>query len=160
MTRGRLIMALAAAFLVGSSVGVLGGIVFARFVLLPHHAMFAQQGDPFLGPHRGPLPAAHRRPGPGGAFLPGGPERHLARLSRALGLSAPQRQRLVAVMERSHGEFDGVRDSLEARIARELTPAQRERWKQMQRQFNGAGERRGPWPHSDRAGPGEEGEPR
>ena len=156
MTRGQLVIALTAAFLVGSSVGVLGGIVFARFVLLPHHAMFADHAGP--GPGFGPGPGAG--PGPGGDFPPGGPERHLARLSRALKLSDEQRERLAAVMEQSHGEFDGVRDSLEARIARELTPAQRERWKQMQREFHGRGPMRGPWPHPDRAGPGERGEPR
>ncbi len=166
MTRGQLVIALSAAFLVGSSVGVLGGIVFARFVLLPHHPMFADHAGPGpdFGPGPGPGPGAGPGagpgPGPGGAFPPGGPERHLARLSRALGLSAAQRERLAAVMEQSHGEFDGVRDSLEARIARELTPAQRERWKQMQREFHGTGARRGPWPHPDRADPGDEGEPR
>ena len=170
MTRNRWMIALAAAFLVGCTTGVLGGIVFARFILLPHRAAFAD-GPRFDGPHRGPNgefappggpggPAGPGGPGGPGGPAGGGPERHLERLSHVLDLNDEQRERMRGHMERSRGEFDGVRDSLEARIARELTPAQRERWKQMQREFPGRGARRGPWPRPDRAGPGDEGEPR
>lgn len=167
MTRKHWLIALAAAFLVGCSAGALGGIVFARFMLMPHRME--------LGVHDGPRPDGPGGPGhigpdgaegpggPGGPAGPpgmGGPERHLARLSRALDLSDAQRERMRGHMEHSRGEFDGVRDSLEARITRDLTPAQRERWKQMQRELPGRGARRGPWPRPDRAGPGEQGEPR
>jgi len=159
VTRNGWIIALAAAFLVGCSAGVLGGIVFARFLMLPHHAQVAGGPPPMGAPHRGPG-GEFGPAGPEGPAGMAGPERHLARLSRVLDLSDAQRERLRTHMERSRGEFDGARDSLQARIARELTPAQRERWQRMQREFPGAGARRGPWPRPDRAGPGEEGEPR
>lgn len=159
MTRGRWLMALGAALLVGMSIGVLGGIAFARFVLLPHGAPFADGRDGIPGPpprHAGVPPFD----GPGGGPAAGGPERHLMRLSHALQLSDEQRERARTHMERARGDFDRVRDSLEARIASELNPAQRERWMQMQRQLPGRGARRGAWQRPDRARPGEEGEHR
>jgi hypothetical protein len=162
MTRNGWLIALAAAFLVGCSAGVMGGILFARFVLHPQHAPFMapmHMGGP--GADHGPGPGGPGGPGgPDGPPGPGGPQRHLAHLSQALGLSDQQRARIAPLLEQSRGQFEALRDSLEARISRELTPEQRARWQQMQRELPGRGARRGPWPRPDRAGPGDEGEPR
>jgi hypothetical protein len=126
-TRG-LIIATAAAFIVGCSVGLMGGIVFVHLVASRRHGPVVFEGvrgggrPPFFG--RG-------WPGPG----PGGRDGMLPALDRALDLSPEQHERLITVLDRARHEHEVVRDSMHVWIERELTPAQRERWRQMEDRY-------------------------
>ena len=158
MTRNRWMIALAAAFLVGCSSGVLGGILFARFVMLPPHMQRVGFDLHYGGPppmHRGgentAMPGG--RPGPDGPP----PEHLLLRLTSVLELTPEQREHLRPLIDRSRAEFGAVRESLDARIVRELTPEQRTRWNEMQRRHHAADAARGEWPRPRRANPGENG---
>ena len=111
-----LVIAIVAAFIVGCSVGMVGGIVFARFAMLPA-AHFA--GRP-MGPGHGP---------------PHGPGPMLDMLERGLDLKPDQRARIERILEESGRGYAVVRESTHAAIERELTPAQRERWKQVEERF-------------------------
>ena len=131
-TRG-LIIATAAAFIVGCSVGLMGGILFMRFA-----------GPSPGGPMFGAMPrggAGFARRGPGG---PGGRERMMPMLDRALNLTPEQHERIVAHLDRARRETATVRESMQVWIERELTPDQRTRWKQMENRFERS--RRGRWP--------------
>jgi Spy/CpxP family protein refolding chaperone len=75
--------------------------------------------------------------------MPGGPERMMPWLERTLDLSPAQRERIVAVLDRARHEQVAVRESVQVWIERELTPEQRERWKQMEERFEQS--RRGRW---------------
>lgn len=117
-TRG-LLIATAAAFIVGCSVGLMGGILFMRF-----------------GPG---MPG-----GPGGRFGggrferrigPGGPEAMLPRIARELDLTPEQHDRILRQIDRVRAERAAARESLHVWIDRELTPEQRERWKAMEERF-------------------------
>ena len=128
-TRG-LVIGMLAAFIVGCSAGMVGGILFARFVMRPEAHLFA---PPFGPPHGG---APHGR----------GPM--LGMLERHLDLTPDQRDRVERILEESRRGYAQVRESTHAAIGRELTPAQRERWKQMEERFPREGRRgsgRPPW---------------
>lgn len=130
-TRG-LIIATAAAFIVGCSVGLMGGILFMRFAGPGPH------GGPMFGGMRGARPPFLERRGPGGPGRPGirgGPERWIPWLERELDLSPGQHERIVAVLDRARKEQVAQRESLHVWIERELTPDQRARWKQMENRF-------------------------
>lgn len=129
-----LVIATAAAFIVGCSVGLMGGIVFMRF------AAPGPNGERMFGPMRGPRPPFLER---GGRGMAGGPERMMPVLERALDLSPAQRERIVAVLDRARHHQVALRESVQVWIERELTPAQRERWKQMEQRFERS--RRGRW---------------
>ena len=121
-TRG-LLIATAAAFIVGCSVGLMGGILFMRF------------GGP--GPHGGFRPGA---PGWGSPPFerrgaPGRPEGMLPMLVRELDLSPEQHDRILGRIDRAREQHGAVRESLHLWIERELTPEQRERWKHMEERF-------------------------
>ncbi|MEK7331073.1 MAG: hypothetical protein AAB113_09745 [Candidatus Eisenbacteria bacterium] len=139
-----LVIATAAAFIVGCSVGLMGGILFMRFAAPGPH------GGPMFGAMRGPRPPIFGQGGrggpggPGGPGMPGGPERMMPWLERTLDLSPAQRERIVAVLDRARHEQVAVRESVQVWIERELTPEQRERWKQMEERFERS--RRGRWP--------------
>ena len=128
--RAGLVIAAATAFLVGGSLGLMGGILFSRGMI------------------HGPRPL---RGGPPG--MPGPP---IHRLERWLDLSPEQSARVRAITEASRGEMRAVHESLFVRVERELTPEQRAQWRALERRFPGPGERRRP----GRAEPGVEGEGR
>ena len=139
MNRATVIIAVVSALCIGSALG------FACGVLFSHHAM---AGYPRMGGHgfrierRGP-------PGePSSRFI-------VPHLVRMLDLTPEQADAVRKEVEATRADFAQVRDSLHARIERHLTPAQRERWNQMLKEFP-PGEPRGRDPH--RAEPGKEGE--
>ncbi|HEY2954476.1 MAG TPA: hypothetical protein VGK89_04435 [Candidatus Eisenbacteria bacterium] len=111
-----LVIAIAAALIAGCAAGMVGGILFARFGMIP--AMH------FAGGPRGPR---------GGG--PHGTGSMLERMGRDLDLTADQRERIERILEESRRGYAVVRESTHAAIARELTPAQRERWTQMEERF-------------------------
>jgi len=128
-TRG-LVIATAAAFVVGCSVGLIGGMIFMHFV----------------GPGHGPM-FVHGRWGPPPFEMRGGfrgerhwgprPEGLMPMLDRELNLSPAQRERIVAQLDRARRQQAAVRESTHVWIERELTPEQRARWKQMEERFEG-----------------------
>ena len=152
MTRASIIIALVATFLIGASLGLMGGIMFGMN-------------------HRGPRPPwsvgerGRRSPG---TF--GGSERRVMRhtivmpqLREALDLTDAQAARIEPMIEETHKAMGAARESLETRIGRVLTPEQRERWRQLQASRGFPAQSRGPRREGDRAHraqPGEEGEPR
>jgi len=135
-TRG-LVIATAAAFVVGCSVGLMGGMLF----------MHLMRPGPF-GPRFG-----HARWGPGPPFEDhrGGPrgERRegglLPVLERELDLTPAQRVRIVAQLDRARHQQAAVRESMQVGIERELTPEQLKRWREMEERFERW--RRERWPH-------------
>ena len=135
-----LVIATAAAFIVGCSVGLMGGILFMRFAAPRPH------GEPMFGAMRGARPPFFDR---GERGMPGGPERMMPGLERALDLSPAQRERIVAVLDRARHQQVAMRESVQVWIERELTPEQRERWKQMEERFERS--RRGRWSHGPMA---------
>jgi hypothetical protein len=129
-----LIIAVAASFIVGCSVGLMGGIVFTH--LVGHGPGFGRGGAP---------PFMERR-GPGG---PGGPERRermFTYMSRKMGLSPEQSKRIEALIDQARRQHEAVRESTEAALDRELTPEQRVRWRELEKEM---GMRR----HGGREGP-------
>jgi Spy/CpxP family protein refolding chaperone len=126
-----LIIAVAVSFIVGCSVGLMGGIVFTH--LVGH--------GPGPGFGRG---MEHR--GPGG---PGGPERRermFTYMSRKMDLSPEQSKRIEALIDQARSQHEAVRESTEAALDRELTPEQRARWRELEKEM---GMRR----HGGREGP-------
>jgi len=59
----------------------------------------------------------------------------LERLEHDLDLTPDQRDRIERILEESRRGYAVVRESTHAAIARELTPAQGEKWKQMEERF-------------------------
>jgi len=145
MNRAALVLALVSALCLGSALGFMGGVVFARYHLdgnrSPHFAQrMHRMGRRDAGEHG--IPSA----------------RHMVpRLQRRLGLSENQSEAIRGEIERTRGEFANVRDSLHARIARHLTPEQGERWRHMVRERI-PGEPRGRGPRQLRSEPGREGD--
>ena len=127
-TRG-LIIAMAAAFLVGTSTGLVAGIALMRFGLHepPPFSMMPpwMHGAPRLPP--GP-PGPPEPPGPGHLML-------LHHLEDQLGLTAAQRERVMDILERVRDEREAERESVHVRIERELTPEQRRRWRDLQDRY-------------------------
>jgi hypothetical protein len=124
------VIGILAAFIVGCSVGMVGGIVFARTVGVPGSGWAAR-------------PAGPRHGGP-----PRGPGPMLEMLERHLDLTPDQRDRVERILEESRRGYTQVRESTHAAIERELTPAQREEWKQMEERFlreRRRGSGRPPW---------------
>lgn len=120
-TRG-LVIAVVAAFIVGCSAGMVGGILFARSAMLsPTHT---------AGRYARPGPEGPRKGGP-----PRGRGQMLETLQQKLGLSPEQRQRIEAHLEQSRKGYAQVRESTHAAIERDLTPAQREEWKKLETRF-------------------------
>ena len=164
MTRAQLTIAAVVVFVLGCSLGLLGGILFARFVMFPpRHAMAGMREGggppPFGPPEMEGRPWAGRPPGAGEPEGPP-PEHIMRRLSSALQLTPDQRERLRPLLERSRQEFGQVRDSLDARIGRQLEPEQRKRWEEMQNRQRAAEAARRPGQRPLRDEPDEEGGPR
>jgi len=100
--------------ILGASLGVLGEMYAA------HH-----------------LRGANRVPWVGAGAGPGGrpPLRNvLPRLARALDLTPEQLKRIEPKVLASQKEFEAARESLRSRIDAELTPAQRERLRSLERE--------------------------
>lgn len=123
ITRRDLVMVALAAFLFGSTAGLLAGMAGAR-LLMGFGVSMANQRHAQDGPSwRG----MRRAPGDG----PPGPPPILGRLANALDLTPAQRESIAVVLERSRGRFDAMRDSLNSQIEARLTPTQREQWRMM-----------------------------
>ena len=139
-TRG-LVIATTAAFIVGCSLGLMGGILFMRFGGAGPHGGFMPGGR-----FGGPTPF-ERRVGPGP------PEGMLRMLGRELDLTPEQHDRILRHIDRVREQQGAVRESMHVWIDRELTPEQRERWKAMEERFERSrrGSRfRGPRSHDRR----------
>ncbi len=135
-TRG-LIIATAAAFIVGCSVGLMGGILFMHF-------------GPGL--HRGSMPGG--RSAGHGRFErrlgPGRPEKMLPMMARELDLTPEQHDRILRQIDRARAEHAAARESMHVWIGHELTPEQRERWKEMEQRFERS-RRGGMWSRGPRS---------
>lgn len=127
-----LLIAITASFIVGCSVGLVGGIVFMRVA-----------GPPGLAGLRPGENARIRYSGPERRGM-GRPDRVLPALERSLDLSSEQRERLVAQLDRARRHHAALRDSTRIWIERELTPEQRERWRRMEERFERSRPGRGP----------------
>ena len=145
ITRRDIVMVAIASFLFGGTAGLLGGMVGARLLM--------GFGMEMAGPMRPSGPFFRmRHPSPDG---PPPTPMVVERLSRALGLSAAQRESVGAVLSRSRSRFEAQRDSLEHEIEKQLTPAQREQWRMMHaHRFNPGERHRGPPDGAFEAGPG------
>jgi hypothetical protein len=126
--RGGLAIAVVAALIVGFSLGLVAGITFMRFGP-PVHAPFglavAPDGAPAPGPGAPLMGPGHRmNPGP-----------MLRRLVHELDLTDVQQARIHQILERAHSQQAATRDSTHAAIERELTPAQRARWRELELRF-------------------------
>ncbi len=110
--RRGLVIGILAAFIVGCSIGMFSGILFARFTPLPW-------GHP-----------GHGAPRPGG---PRGPM--LEMLEHDLDLTSDQKDHIERILDESRRGYAVVRESTHAAIERELTPAQREQWQSMEERF-------------------------
>ena len=116
-----LVIAAVATFIVGCAVGLIGGVLIMRFAGPPPFAM------------RVPPPREH---GPRG-------DRMLEVMSRTLDLTDEQERRIGEIIADARHDQRASHDSLRVRIARELTPEQRERWERFAERFGRRG-RRGP----------------
>lgn len=151
MNRPVVVVALVAAFLIGASLGLMGGILFAMQQRPPHAA--------WLGRGAGP-----REPGVLGRVGREVGRRVvrnvvvMRRLREALDLSDAQAARIAPLIEQTHAAMGAERESLRVRIDRVLTPEQRERWRRLEARRGFPGETRGPRGRANRALPGPEGE--
>ncbi len=145
MNRAAIILAVVSALCLGASLGFMGGVVFSR-----HHLMSS-------GLHSGGRMHRMLRRGPGGEHGIPAPHILVPRLQKLLGLTPAQASAIRGEIERTRGDFAGVRDSLHARIERHLTPDQREQWRVVVTERI-HGEPRGRGPRSLRAEPGREGD--
>jgi Spy/CpxP family protein refolding chaperone len=117
--RRNLVIAIVASFVFGLS----GGAIAAFSVIAALHAAVPQ---PFPRGPEGPQPR-----------FGGGPpiERQLA---RRLDLTEDQRVRVHEILEHLRPRYAAVQESTRAAIEEVLTPEQRERWRQLERQFRGS----------------------
>jgi Spy/CpxP family protein refolding chaperone len=121
--RAQLLIAVLAAFLFGLSAGSLAGFALSSVL----------QGRTFIEAGR------FRGAGPRG-------EGFRARLEDRLDLSAEQRRRVRAIVEGSRSRYAAMRESTRSAIEAELTPAQRERWRDLDERFRRhRGPRDGRW---------------
>jgi hypothetical protein len=112
-----LVIAAIASFIVGCSVGLIGGVLLMRFGGPPRFAM------------REPAPREH---GPRSG-------RMLEAMSRSLDLTDEQERRIGALIAETRAGERAAHDSLRARIARELDPEQLERWQRFEERFGRRG---------------------
>jgi hypothetical protein len=127
VTRASIIIALVATFLIGASLGLMGGILFSTHQ--PHMGRPVWMGA-------GPRMGGPRFPGIGAG---GDPDRRALRerqvlphLRSELDLTDAQVARIRVLLEEAHASMGAARDSLRARIERELTAEQRERWARLE----------------------------
>lgn len=150
MSRVAIALALVATFLIGASLGLMGGILFSRAQHRPSAAEWFERGSSRRGPG-GRIEGDRRVP------------RHLRvmpRLREALDLTKEQEATIAPLVESAHATMGAARESLRVRIDRVLTPEQRERWKRLEAKKGFPGDTRGPRGRAYRAQPGDEGEKR
>lgn len=149
MSRPVLILAVVSAMFTGLALGFMGGVFFSH-----HMVMRGQLGWPMR------LHEPRMMHGPRHGLMAPPPARMvIPQLKRALGLSPDQVRAIRAELERSSDQMAAERDTLRTRIARHLTPDQRERFDRMLMERH-PGEFRGLRARPDRDGPGPEGEDR
>jgi hypothetical protein len=138
MNRVTVIVAMISALCIGMAFGFTGGVLFS------HHALG-------MRPRLEGRPARFERRGP-----PGEPSARsiVPHLVRMLDLTPEQADSIRGEVEASRADFAQVRDSMHARIEHHLTPAQRDRWREMVKE-RPHGAPRGRDPRNFRAGPGE-----
>jgi hypothetical protein len=147
VNRAAIGVALVATFLIGASLGLMGGILFSGRWHGDRAPRWAE------GRLRGGEPGPQGREGPRSDVM-------VIRLRQALDLSDAQVERIRPLLEQAHTTMLGARESLRVRIEVVLTPEQRARWRQLEARRAYPGRPRGPFGHANRAQPGEEGEPR
>lgn len=146
MNRPAIVLALVSALFLGAALGFMGGVVFAS------HPWDG-------GPRFGRRMHEPRRGGPPGVRTMPSARVLLPWLRRELDLSQAQVEAIRGEIERSRAELAMVHDSVHTRIARHLTPEQRERFGRLvSERF--PGDHRGRRPQSLRAEPGREGDTR
>jgi len=147
MSRPVLILAVVSAMFTGIALGFIGGVFFSH-----HMVMRGQIGWPMR------MHNPRMMHGPGGNFMTPPPARMvMPQLKRYLDLTPAQVQAIRSELESSSDHMASERDSLRTRIARHLTPAQRERFDRMLMNRH-PGDFRGLHARPDRDGPGPEGE--
>jgi Spy/CpxP family protein refolding chaperone len=114
ISKRELVIAVTVALLIGIALGIMGGMIGARY-LTGMPGPFGPGGHGHHGGMGGPPP--------------------LARLERALDLSPAQVDSIEAIFNRSRARFEARRDSMRSEIDAQLTPEQRTKWKQMESQF-------------------------
>lgn len=142
MSRPALVVALVATFLIGASLGLMGGIAFM--------ARHRPPAFSWIGARPGGMPGAAER-------AEARRKRVLAHLREDLGLSDEQVARIQPLIDEAHQTMGATRDSLRARIDRVLTPEQRERLRRLEARRGFPGDPRGPGGRAHRAQPGDEG---
>jgi ribosomal protein S13 len=152
VNRAAIVIALVATFLIGASLGLMGGIFFSALMHRPPAGPFAGPGPGFGGPdvRRYVGRNVDRRVLRHVMVMP--------RLREALELTDEQAAVIEPLVEQTHRAMGEARDSLRARIERVLTPEQRERWRRLEERRGFPGEKRGPRGRANRALPGPEGE--
>ncbi len=147
MNRFVVILAVCSAMCLGLAMGFAGGVMFSH-----HMAMRGSFGWPM---HMGGPRFLHGDGG-GRPFMGPPPARVvMPHLRRMLDLSDSQVVQIRIELEHTSDQMATERDSLHDRIARHLTPAQRERFDQMLRERH-PGDFRGLHAPPDRDGPGPE----
>jgi hypothetical protein len=137
-------LALVSSLFLGVSLGFMGGVLFTNH-------QFGGRGTFERRVH------GQSRRGPAMGVVPS--TRVLPWLQRSLTLAPAQVDSIRSEIQRSRGDLKLVHDSLHVRIARHLTPAQRERFRGLlSERF--PDDHRGRRPRLIRAEPGSEGEPK
>ena len=117
MNRAAIIMMIAAAALVGASIALVGAVAFEHHVRMGPRGGWMHRDGGFRPPMGGRPPL----------------EQVLPRLARELDLSPGQFERIKPKVIESQKQFEAARESLRSRIDAELTPEQRQHWKEMER---------------------------
>jgi hypothetical protein len=137
--KGTVIAALAA-FLVGCSLGLIGGVLLTHFASTPP---FLRDGLGGIGGPGGPGATVifRRFGGPAGGLDAGahgpGRDRFVFWIDEKLNLDASQRAQIHKLLDDTRRAHEIDRDSLRTRIDRILTPEQRKTWKAMEDRFEG-----------------------
>jgi len=121
-----MVLAITASLIVGCAIGLIGGVLFARSMFLPH------------------LPFGRHFERPGG---------RLHYIERELDLNKDQSDRIEKIVEASRAESDSIRAQARQQILQVLTPEQREKWQRMEPRFHHDGPPRGPGEPGDEPPP-------
>jgi len=155
VSRTAIVIALVATFLIGASLGLMGGILFSMTRHRPPVPFWVESGRGSGLFHRG-RPAVP----PGGDRAEARSARILRRMRDSLDLTDAQVAQIRPLIEEAHQSMGAARDSLRVRIDRVLTPEQRDRLRRLEARRGVPGEPRGPAGRAHRAQPGDEGDSR